>query len=122
MAPDEFFYREVSVKLPSGFAGGGFFSLPEEGFSPNLFGNGGCTRPTFRAQLTYRIRNDENRFITFTVQRSINTFALPDPAQPDTKKLPLKLGPDCLCLAFSPVASRLCRQWLFSSKTRQIDR
>ncbi|MFQ5817534.1 MAG: hypothetical protein ACE5H2_06210 [Terriglobia bacterium] len=81
----EVFYRELNAKLLSGFASGDFFPVPSGGFSQTLFGNGGFRRPSFRAQLTYKIRNDENRYITLTVERSVNSFALPDPQKADER-------------------------------------
>lgn len=78
-------YRGLSGELLTGFASGNFFSLSSGGFSQIAFGNGGYRRPSFRAQLTFRIANDENRFITFVFERSVNTFSLPDPREADTK-------------------------------------
>lgn len=81
----ELFYRELSAKILSGFLSGLFFPVPSGGFSEILYGNGGYRRPQFRAQLTYYIRNNQNRFISFIVERTVNSFSLPDVRQPDEK-------------------------------------
>lgn len=81
----EMSYRELSGEILTGFASGVFFPAPGGGFSQFTFGPGGYRRPSFRGQLTCRIRNDENRFLTFIFERAVNTFAVPNAAEPDTR-------------------------------------
>ena len=38
-----------------------------------------------RAEVEFKIRNDENKRIIFAYERNINTFLTADPTQPDTR-------------------------------------
>lgn len=78
----DLYYRELNAELLSSFQLG---ALPQ-------FGNGGYRRPTGRAQLQYRIRDDENKYFLFTVERNVNTFNVLDPTQPDTRSFREKLA------------------------------
>ena len=74
-------YRELSAELLSSFVP----VAPSPLAGLRQFANGGYRRPKWRAQLQYRIRNDENRFFLFTVERNVDTFFVLDPSQPDTR-------------------------------------
>jgi hypothetical protein len=74
-------YRELSAALLSSFVP----AAPSPLAGVRQFANGGYRRPRFRAQLQYRIRNDENRFLLFTYERGVDTFFLVDPSQPDLR-------------------------------------
>jgi hypothetical protein len=50
-----------------------------------LYLNQGFKRPSWRAALTYKWANDENKLITAFFERTNNFFATGDPALPDTK-------------------------------------
>lgn len=78
----DLFFRQLSAELLSGFRADGL----------QLFGNGGFSRPQWRAQLQYRIRNDANKFILFTVERNVNAFDLLDPTEPDLRSFREKLA------------------------------
>lgn len=75
-------YRELNAALLSSFDSGGV----------RQFGNGGYRRPKWRAQLQYRIRNDENKFFLFTAERNLNTFFVLDPTQPDQRSFREKIA------------------------------
>lgn len=74
-------YRELSAELLSSFV-----PVPPSSLAGlRQFANGGYRRPKWRAQLQYRIRNDENRFFLFTVERNVDTFNNLDPTKPDER-------------------------------------
>lgn len=77
----DLFYRQLSADLLSSFVP----VLPSPLAGVRQFSNGGYRRPRWRAQLQYRIRNDENRFFLFTVERGVDSFFVVDPSQPDTR-------------------------------------
>jgi len=85
-------YRELNAALLSSvaaqdlLAGGFLFDNRKE------FGNGGYRRPKWRGQLTYKIRNDENKYFVFTVERNVNTFFVVDKTQADTRSFREKLA------------------------------
>jgi len=74
-------YRELSAELLSSFVP----VAPSPLAGLRQFANGGYRRPKWRAQLQYRIRNDENRFFLFTVERNVDTFSVLDPSLPDER-------------------------------------
>ncbi|MFQ5927644.1 MAG: hypothetical protein ACE5MH_09455 [Terriglobia bacterium] len=69
------YYRELNALLLSPF------DVGDERF----FGNGGYRRPSFRAELEFKIANDENKRIILSLERNVNTFRLADPIQADTR-------------------------------------
>ncbi|MFQ5723947.1 MAG: hypothetical protein ACE5G6_05595, partial [Terriglobia bacterium] len=78
----DLFFRQLSAELLSGLRADGL----------QQFGNGGFSRPQWRAQLQYKIRNDENKFILFTVERNVNSFDLLDRTEPDLRSFREKLA------------------------------
>lgn len=83
----EAFYRELNAELISSVACPNTVACPGPvlPLGKLVFGNGGFARPYFRAALTYKIRNSEDRFIVASVERSVNTFLIADPTQPDLR-------------------------------------
>jgi len=74
-------YRELSAALLSSFVP----AAPSPLAGVRQFANGGYRRPKWRAQLQYRIRNDENRFVLFTFERGVDTFFVLDPSLQDER-------------------------------------
>ena len=74
-------YRELSAALLSSFVP----AAPSPLAGVRQFANGGYRRPKWRAQLQYRIRNNEDRFVLFTFERGVDTFFVIDPSQPDLR-------------------------------------
>lgn len=71
----EVFYRELNAEILSPLRLNGL----------RLFGNGGYERPYFRAALTYKIQNSEDRFLRLSFERAVNTFLNPDPTAADVR-------------------------------------
>jgi len=47
--------------------------------SATIYGPSGFSRPSYKAQLTYKVRNDENTTLVFFFERNSNFYFLPSP-------------------------------------------
>ena len=47
--------------------------------SATIYGPSGFSRPSYKTQITYKIKNDENTTIAFVFERNFNYYFLPSP-------------------------------------------
>lgn len=80
----EVLYRELNSELLTSF-NRTVRNVNGVEVSARFFGNGGYDRPYGRASLTYKFNNSEDRTLTASFERAVNTFLNPDADQLDLR-------------------------------------
>ena len=80
----EILYRELNSELLTSFTQE-VTDLTGVDVSARFFGNGGYDRPYGRAALTYKFNNSEDRTLTASFERAVNTFLNPDVTKADER-------------------------------------